>query len=288
MTGKGRQADSELVGRTLCDIAQVLESAHGAGGRLLGALELLGKIVPYQQCALLDAEAGSDPRLLALPALPPDEKGGLTSALIGLFGKMLEERALAPEPSLPPWQGQLAVPLVGLGEVIGVLFVRRDEGTYQKQELRVLSLVAAQLAAYLTMLRARAEVSGRGRELENTQQTAQSALRAQDALVKLFAHEMRTPLATAVAWVRLLGSRDLAPDERARAVAAIGRSIRTQARLVDELLDRSSIPGEELRLDLRTLEAAGLAEAAPEGLPPLEEHRPTGLQPGEVEEDAQQ
>jgi signal transduction histidine kinase len=288
MTGKGRQADSELVGRTLCDIAQVLESTHGAGGRLLGALELLGKIVPYQQCALLDAEAGSDPHLLAVPPLPPDEKGGLTSALIGLFGKMLEERALAPEPSLPPWQGQLAVPLVGLGEVIGVLFVRRDEGTYQKQELRVLSLVAAQLAAYLTMLRARAEVSGRGRELENTQQIAQSALRA-DALVKLFAHEMRTPLVTAVAWVRLLGSRDLAPAERARAVEAIGRSIRTQARLVDELLDRSSIPGEELRLDLRTLEAAGLAEAAPEGLPPLEEeHRPTGLQPGEVEEDAQQ
>jgi len=240
MTGRGREADSEL-GRTLCEIAQVLESAQGAEGRLLHALELLGKVVPYQQCALLEAEAGSDPRLVVLPAMPPEEKNELTDALINLFGKLLEERPLAPNRSPPLWGAQLVVPLIGLDEVIGVLFVGRGEGTYQKRNLRVLSLIASQLAAYLMMLRARTEEIGRGQELEDARRAADSALRAKDDLLDLIAHELKTPLAAAMAWVRVLGSRDLPRDERARAVEAVERTVRTRARLVGDILDLASI-----------------------------------------------
>lgn len=259
MTANGREADSEMVGRTLCDIAQLLESAHGAGGRMRCALELLGTLVPYQQCALLDAEAGFDPRLLAFPALPPDEKDALANVLIRLFGKMLEERALKTKPSPAPWPAHLAVPLIGAGEVIGILFVQRDEGNYQKQQLRVLSLVAAQLAAYLTMLRARAEVAGR--EQESAQRAARSALGPKDELVSRVAREMRTPLATAMAWVRILGSGNLGSDELARAAEAIERSVRTQAHLVGELRDSSSIVALESRLD----EGLVVLEAPPRG-----------------------
>ena len=186
MTQFGREAGSELYGRTLCDIAELLESAEGAEERVRGALELLGKIVPYQQCALLDAEPGFDPRLLALPAMAPEEENELTSALVKLFGKMLEERALAPAPSPPPprpWAAHLAVPLIGLGEVIGVLFVSRADGIYHVGNLRVLSVVAAQLAAYLMMLRVRTEEAGRAREMEEARRAASSALRAKDELV---------------------------------------------------------------------------------------------------------
>ncbi len=232
-----READSEPVGRTLCDIAQVLESAQAAGERVRGALDLLGKLVPYQQCALLEAEAGFDPRLVALPDMPPGEESELTEALIKLFGKMLEERALAPGPSPLLWGVHLAVPLIGLDEVIGVLFVRRREGTYEKRHLRVLSVVAAHLAGYLMMLRARAKETGRIQELEDARRALESALRAKDQLLNLVADEMRTPLAAAMAWVRILGSRDLTRDERARAVEAIEHSVRTQTRLVGDLLD---------------------------------------------------
>jgi len=274
MTDKGREAGSEMVGRTLCDIAQVLESAHGAGGRLRRALELLGELVPYQQCALLDAEAGFDPRLLAIPALRPDEKDVLAHALIRLFGKMLEERALAPEPSAAPWKAHLAVPLIGLEEVIGVLFVRRDEGTYEKQDLRLLSLVAAQLAAYLTMLRARTEVAGRARELESAQQASSSAPPAKDELVNLVAHEMTAPLAAAIAWLRVLSSREMAADERARAVEAIERSVRAQAKLVDDLVDLAfTATGNLLRLEPRPVLPARSIEAAIDRLRPLAKQR---------------
>ena len=279
MTGRGREADDgEPVGRTLCDVAQVLESAQGAEERVRDALELLGNLVPYQQCALLEAEAGFDPRLVAFPAMPPGEQSELTDALIKLFGKMLEERALAPGPSPVAWGAHLAVPLIGLDEVIGVLFVRRGEGTYEKRHLRLLSVVAAQLAAYLMMLRALAKESGRTKELEDAQRAAESALRAKDQLVNLVAHEMRTPLAAAMAWVRVLGSRALTRDERARAVEAIEHSVRTQTRLVGDLLDLSSITAEQLRLNLRTVEPTGPIEAAIEGLRPLAEYRSIRLE----------
>ena len=279
MTEEGRAADSGMVGRTLCDIAQVLESAQGAGGRMRRVLELLGELVPYQQCALLDAEAGFDPRLLAFPALAPDEKDVLAHALIRLFGKMLEERALAPGPSAVPWHAHLAVPLIGLDEVIGVLFVRRDEGTYEKEDLRLLSLVGAQLAAYLTMLRARAEVAGRAWELENAQQAASSAPRTKDELVNLVAHELRAPLATAMAWVRVLGSREMAPDERARAVEAIERSVRAQTKLVDHLVDLAFIAtGSLVRRDPRPVQPARSIEAAIDSLRPLAKQRSIRLE----------
>src|SRR5258708_2083002 len=278
MTLRRHEADNKLVGGTLCDIAQLLESAMGAEGRGRGALELLDKLVPYQQCALLEAEHGFDPRLIALPALPPGERNLLTNTLVKLFGKMLEERALAPEP--PPITGglHLTVPLIGLDEVIGLLFVRRGEGKYQKQHLRVLSLVATQLSAYLMTLRARAEEIKRVRELEDARRAAESALRARDELVDLISHELSTPFAAAMAWLRVLGSQDLTWDARARAVKAIERSVWTQSRLAVDLLGRSSMGAEEMRLDLRTVEPARSIEAAIESLRPLAEDRSIRLE----------
>jgi hypothetical protein len=129
MTTRRREAASlELFGRTLYDIAQVLESAEGAEERMRRALELLGQILPYDQCALLEGELGLAPRVLAIPALPPAEKGELTAALVKLFGRFLEEHTRAPGPLSTGPESRLAVPLIGLDEVIGVLFVRRGEG----------------------------------------------------------------------------------------------------------------------------------------------------------------
>jgi GAF domain-containing protein len=155
MTEPGREAGKELHGQALCDIAQLLESAEGAEGRVRCALELLRNILRSDRCALLEAEAGCDPRVLTCPILTPDGENELTGTLVRLFGKMLEERALPPASSPPRWSAHLAVPLIGLGEVIGVLFVSRADGGYELTDLRILSVVASQLAAYLMILRAR-------------------------------------------------------------------------------------------------------------------------------------
>jgi CheY-like chemotaxis protein/two-component sensor histidine kinase len=54
--------------------------------------------------------------------------------------------------------------------------------------------------------------------------------------------------------------------DRARAFEAIERSIREQARLVDDILDLSCVRAATLRLDLRTVEPATVIEAAIERL----------------------
>jgi hypothetical protein len=45
----------------------------------------------------------------------------------------------------------LALPLIGFGEVLGLLFVRRDEGEYTLQHLQALGEVASKLGAYAAM-----------------------------------------------------------------------------------------------------------------------------------------
>jgi signal transduction histidine kinase len=279
MTTRRREAASlELFGRVLYDTAQVLESAEGAEERVLRALELLGQMVPYDQCALLDAEPGLSPRLLAVPAMQPAERDEVTVALVDLFGELLEEQTHANGPLSRGSGSRLAVPLIGLDQVIGVLFVRCGEGAYEKRHVQVLSVVAAKLAAYLTMLRARAEETKRTRKLEEVQRAAETASRAKDEFLKLVSEELKTPLAAALAWVRVLGSKELPEAERVRAVEAIERSVKAQAKLVDDLVDLAFIATEELRLDLRPIELAKSIEAAIDGLWPLAKQRSIRLE----------
>jgi hypothetical protein len=48
----------DSLGRTLHDVAQVLESAQGSEERMLRVLELLRRIVPYETCALFARNGG--------------------------------------------------------------------------------------------------------------------------------------------------------------------------------------------------------------------------------------
>jgi signal transduction histidine kinase len=168
--------------------------------------------------------------------------------------------------------------LIGLGQVIGVLFVRRAEEAYKTRHVQALSVVAAQIAAYLTMLRARAEETRGTREIEEARRDAEAARRAKDAFLNLVSHELKTPLAAALAWVRVLGSRELPEAERVRTVEAIERSVSAQARFVDDLVDLAFIATEDLRLDLRPLQPARSIEAAIESLRPLAMQRSISLE----------
>ena len=48
------------IGRTLYDVTQLLESADRADARVRRVLELLRDLVPYEQCAMLEARLGHD------------------------------------------------------------------------------------------------------------------------------------------------------------------------------------------------------------------------------------
>jgi signal transduction histidine kinase/ActR/RegA family two-component response regulator len=259
--------------RTLYDIAQVFESAEASAERVLHVLDLLRQLVPYDQCALLYAEPGREPCLVPFPPVPPNERDLLTDRLMKLFGLFTGEKARAAPTSRRPSAAHLAVPLLGLDEMIGVLFVRRTRGTYGEEHLRALSLIGAKVAAYLTMLRARDEAADRIRQLEEARRSADAANRAKDEFLALVSHELKSPLSSTLNWAHVLRSKGTGKAERDGALEAIERNVRAQTKLIDDLLDLSCIATAELRLDLRAVEPAKLIKAAIEGLRPQAKRR---------------
>jgi len=79
-------------------MAQVLESAEGSEQRVLHVVELLQQLVPYDQCALLEAQPGREPRLVVVPAVAPDERALLTESLMSLFGQLIEDHERVGDP----------------------------------------------------------------------------------------------------------------------------------------------------------------------------------------------
>jgi len=81
-------------------------------------------------------------------------------------------------------------------------------------------------------------------------------------------HELRTPLSPILTWTRMLREHRLGEDKEAHALATIERCARTQAQLIEDLLDVSRIVAGKLRLDLRAVRLGAVVEAAVEVVRP--------------------
>jgi signal transduction histidine kinase len=232
---------------------------------MLRVLELLRRIVPYEQCALFMVERGREPRLLFVPAASPEVRAPLSEALIHLHKRLVDERA-QPMARARPSDAHLVVPLVANDEVIGVLFVSRtahhgSAWEYTEEDLRELSIVGAQLAGYIAMV-------AQAHTLDKARRDAEAANRRKDEFLALVSHELKTPLTSTLAWAHVLGSKETAPAGRARAVEAIEDNVHAQVKLIDEILELACVVTAGLRLRLEAVEPASLIKAA------VEEQRP--------------
>jgi signal transduction histidine kinase/ActR/RegA family two-component response regulator len=149
----------------------------------------------------------------------------------------------------------LGVPILFEGEVIGVLHVgtlkRRQ---FDRQDAQLLQVVADRI--------------GLGIEYARLYREAQEGSRLKDEFLATVSHELRTPLTPILAWVSQLRRGTLDPARTARALEAIDRGARAQARLVDDLLEVSRMIGGKLHLDVRPMRLAAVIEAAIETMRP--------------------
>jgi len=270
-------AGGESLSQTFYGIAQLLESADDSEARVTRVLGRLRSLVPYERCAVLEAVSGGESRLITAPETAPDERARLELATQTLFFRLAAQQGRADEEPSATGATHLAVPLVGLGSVVGVLFVDRAEGAYDEQHLRALSVIAAQLAAHFSMLHAFRRESQRALELSEARRAAEAANRAKDEFLALVSHELRTPLNSILAWVDALRSNDTSETDRKRAVEAIERAVRAQAKLVTDLLDLSCISSAALRLDLCALDPAQLIKEAISRLEPQAKRKAIAL-----------
>jgi PAS domain S-box-containing protein len=127
----------------------------------------------------------------------------------------------------------------------------------------VLDVTARELAA-----EERAQSLVRERE---ARRQAEEADRLKDEFLATLSHELRTPLTSVLGWATLLRTGEVEETHIPRAIETIERNARSQARLIDDLLDVSRIITGNLRLDLRPINLAPIVEAAIHALRPTAE-----------------
>ncbi|MBC7797205.1 MAG: CHASE3 domain-containing protein [Pyrinomonadaceae bacterium] len=101
--------------------------------------------------------------------------------------------------------------------------------------------------------------------------SAENASRVKDEFIATVSHELRTPLNAMLGWTRMLRSGNLDAPTTARALETIERNAKSQAQLIEDLLDVSRIVSGKMRLDVQPLEIARIIENAIESIRPAAE-----------------
>ncbi|MDQ3068456.1 MAG: ATP-binding protein [Acidobacteriota bacterium] len=99
-------------------------------------------------------------------------------------------------------------------------------------------------------------------------QEAQEASRLKDDFFATLSHELRTPVNAVLGWSQLLADGMLDEEGNARAVQAILRNARAQARLLNDILEMSRIVAGKVELQLEAVDVAQLAAELIESLRP--------------------
>jgi signal transduction histidine kinase/DNA-binding response OmpR family regulator len=172
-------------------------------------------------------------------------------------------------PGAPPLRGWLAAPLTSReGRLIGwIQLSEKQAGEFTPGDESLLVQLAqmASIAAENTLF-----------------DEAREANRLKDQFLATLSHELRTPLQAILSWSKLLREGPATPDLLARGLGVIERNARSQARLMEDLLDVSRIISDKLVLDERELRLAEIVRTA------LEDARPNAAEKQiEIESDEQ-
>jgi PAS domain S-box-containing protein len=115
------------------------------------------------------------------------------------------------------------------------------------------------------------------REKESRLQ-AEAANRLKDEFLATVSHELRTPLNAILGWSSMLQARRADEAMRRRAIETIYRSAKSQAQLIEDLLDVSRIISGNLRIQSFPVNLAAVVESSIEILRPASEAKSINLE----------
>ena len=107
---------------------------------------------------------------------------------------------------------------------------------------------------------------------------AERASRLKDEFLATLSHELRTPLNAILGWSQLILSGNLKKEDIHRGLETIERNARAQNKLIEDLLEMSSIISGKVRLDMHRLDIANLVETAVESVRPTAQAKGVILQ----------
>jgi len=97
---------------------------------------------------------------------------------------------------------------------------------------------------------------------------AEEASRVKDEFLAICSHELRAPLSAIQGWAEILSRGGLDQATTERAFETILRNVRTQTKIVGDLLDTSRVIAGKLQLQPRAVDLVSVIEAAIEGAQP--------------------
>jgi signal transduction histidine kinase len=119
--------------------------------------------------------------------------------------------------------------------------------------------LVARVEAHLELGRVREAAMGRE---QAARVRAERASQAKDDFLATLSHELRTPLNAILGWAVMLREAQGDAAILERGLEVIERNTRAQSQLIEDLLDVSRIISGQMRLDVRSIELAGIVSAA--------------------------
>ncbi|MGI8788014.1 MAG: ATP-binding protein [Pyrinomonadaceae bacterium] len=106
---------------------------------------------------------------------------------------------------------------------------------------------------------------------------AEEANRAKDFFLAVVSHELRSPLNSILGWTKILLTKNVDDETRQNALETIEKSARSQAKLIDDLVDSARVSSGKLRLELRPLNLYEVVKTVYNAQRPIAEARTIAL-----------
>ncbi len=257
------------------DVAVTLSPLHDAAGRSIGTSAITREVTGCAERWRLASEAahlgmwcwtpendrlGWTPLCREMHGVGPDEEGVYARFVAALHPDNRQEVELAIQRCLEDHSDYRVTYRVQWpdGSVHWISVLGRSHHDDQGNAERMVG-VALDVTAQKQAEAERAALLARE---QAARADAESAGRAKDDFLAVVSHELRTPLQSMLGWAQLLKGRVDDPATLQKGLDTIERNARTQAQLIEDLLDVSRIVAGTLRLERRRVDVGEILRAA--------------------------
>lgn len=230
---------------------------------------------------LQDSEQDLDASLASLSALVADnpaqgrrllKASSLKGKWIGEFRTLIAQRNKGQTPELPAYQ--LDEQVQGVSNILDEIVAEEDQLLDQRSAGRrsedrlifllvpLLSILTALILSYWGWH----EIGRASRQFAAALTNAEESSRAKDNFIASVSHELRNPLNSIMLSTGILISDGTLQENTRQKVKAIERAARTQAQLIEDLLDVARIESGRMRLDVQATDLAQVVKGSLDAL----------------------
>lgn len=157
----------------------------------------------------------------------------------------------------------VAFPVKIGARIYGVIeFITRDPLTIDEQIRNMLDAVGSEIGQFIQRKRAERDREELLLREKSLRERAEAASRLKDEFLATVSHELRTPLNSILGWAQIVQRENIGPDDRKTGLDTIYRNAKSQAQLIDDLLDTSRLITGNLILNLGPTNVVPVIEAA--------------------------